>query len=248
MATLEASEAEFLSLAPVARLHELVPGDPTLTEDDEKAIRYAYKKAASKRDGGEARALLNLIEASTDDRCALCLQTPVEELDHYLPKSPFARLAMTPSNLVPVCHRCNHDMQDEYSTNQEELPLHPYFDRIGGTSWVAADLTEEGEGSLQYRVERLADWDDLTDARVRNHFKSRSLASIWGSSASNLFIGHRGFFRSTYRLAGPDHLRATLVGLADSYDEAEYEPWRAVALRTWAASDWFCSGGWDIPV
>jgi hypothetical protein len=244
---LVAAEAEYIAAAPARNLHLMKAEDPALSEDEGNAVIYAYTKAATKRDGREARALLNVLEASTDDKCPLCLRTPVEELDHYLPKSPFARVALTPANLYPVCSKCNRKMSNTFVTDQTELPLHPYFDRIGGLSWLTAELTETGLGTLQFRVNRLDDWDDVTFARVTNHFESRGLGTLWGSSASNFFVGNRKYFRGIYQLAaGADKLKQTLLSLADSYDEEAYEPWRAVALRIWAESDWFCSGGWDV--
>lgn len=48
-----------------------------------------------------------LMAAPPNERCPLCRQGTVYQLDHFMPKSLFPALCVDPLNLVPVCERCN---------------------------------------------------------------------------------------------------------------------------------------------
>ena len=56
--------------------------------------------------------------------CPICDTGELDTLDHYLPKSVVPTLAVTPSNLVPMCGKCNRIKSDQMETTPEKMPFH----------------------------------------------------------------------------------------------------------------------------
>lgn len=80
------------------------------------------------------------ILVSNAEKCPICGHGTPLELDHFVPKTLFPQLCITPSNLVPICHTCNFKKGEYFSKNYLEMPLHPYFDDIGEI-WLECDIT-----------------------------------------------------------------------------------------------------------
>ena len=77
---------------------------------------------------------------NSSKNCLYCSENLVKCLDHYLPKSDFPLLSITPSNLVPCCNDCNFKL-NELSNYNSPLIIHPYFehyDDIFDKQWVYA--------------------------------------------------------------------------------------------------------------
>ena len=63
--------------------------------------------------GSPGRTIYDAIKlASPNGLCPLCGQRVVATLDHYLPKSRYAALAVNPANLIPACSDCNKAKSD----------------------------------------------------------------------------------------------------------------------------------------
>jgi hypothetical protein len=174
--------------------------------------------------------------------CPYCLRREVDELDHYLPKSKFHHLAVTPLNLVPICSRCNKKKTDFVATTEQEQPLHPYFDDLGDYDWLIASL-DERHGVTTFSIAPSPRWSAVLVARVEAHFDRHGLANLYAKQSTRLLGGLR--LRLTQRLAfgGVDAVRSSLLDLARSWENGGFEPWNVAALRAWSASDWFCGGG-----
>ena len=73
--------------------------------------------------------------------CPICNSGELSTLDHYLPKSEVPTLAVTPSNLVPMCSDCNRIKKNRMETLPIKIPFHLYFDDFTEHSvwriWVA---------------------------------------------------------------------------------------------------------------
>ncbi len=69
------------------------------------------------------------------DICPYCLERSTETLDHYLPKSSFPLLSITPVNLIPSCDTCNRKKLDDFvlerETSLSTLTLRPSSASIG---------------------------------------------------------------------------------------------------------------------
>lgn len=64
-------------------------------------------------------------------RCPICgSKGGNTHLDHYLPKSEFPTLSVTPDNLIPICSACNEKKGTYHSLDRKTRPFHLYFDRL----------------------------------------------------------------------------------------------------------------------
>lgn len=211
-----------------------------IVETEDEYIRYAYTQLRDKR--SRARALYNFIEASTPYRkCSLCGDGTVFSLDHHLPQDEFARFAIVPANLVPVCARCNTIKSNYATTVADRAPLHPYFDRLGAFDWVTGVVVEDPEAPIRFELVRPARWDDTLHARVQQHFLTHVLSEVWSTSASAQLASQRRNLRGL----GEAEVSSELRKAAQGFLEGPF-PWVGVAMNAWADSAWFCGGGWDV--
>jgi 5-methylcytosine-specific restriction endonuclease McrA len=92
-------------------------------------VANVYSKIFTKKKPG--RTYYEIIKGGTYcDRCPICgSRGSKTHLDHYLPKSEFPTLCITPENLVPICSTCNEKKGTYYSLDKETRPFHLYFDK-----------------------------------------------------------------------------------------------------------------------
>ena len=62
--------------------------------------------------------------------CPVCGEKGKITLDHFLPKSEYPTLCVTPDNLLPICMDCNTEKGTKSESKGDGLPVHLYFDRI----------------------------------------------------------------------------------------------------------------------
>jgi hypothetical protein len=124
-----------------------------------------------------------------------------------------------------------------------EVSLHPYFDDIDERRWLRAMVVESHPAALVFRVEPPAVWDDVLRHRVRHHFTAFRLAELYATEAAEELLHIRYQLQELYRLAGLDAVMCQLQDAAISCAHARRNGWRTAAYEAWAASDWFCNGG-----
>ena len=107
----------------------------------------------------------------TNGKCPFCGIGTVSTLDHYLPKSKYPALAITPKNMIPACRDCNLGKKRTFSPqNSEEEPLHPYFDDVEQDIWLSVKFEVAGKELVPtYFVRKPVAWNDLLFRRVENH-------------------------------------------------------------------------------
>lgn len=195
--------------------------------------------------GSAGRAFYDQLKAGAPQgRCPLCGQRTVSTLDHHLPKTSFPSLAVSPANLIPSCADCNKSKLAAVPRTAEDQTLHPYFDDVDGERWLAAKVDETLPATLTFHVVRCPSWDDVTDARVRNHFKTFSLGELYASHAAEELLNIRFQLRQLAAAGGPTEVRTHLTALAESREDYQLNSWQAATYRALSASSWYCSGGY----
>jgi len=164
-------------------------------------------------------------------------------LDHHLPKAHYPALAVTPLNLVPSCGDCNKAKLDSIPREAAAVSLHPYFDNIDGKTWLKAVVIETRPAALRFRVDAPTEWGKVLEQRVRNHFEVLNLAELYASQAAEELLNIRYQLIDLHAAAGMDSVRSDLESRASSCACARRNGWRTAAYSAWAASDWFCDGG-----
>jgi 5-methylcytosine-specific restriction endonuclease McrA len=206
----------------------------------EEMVRIYDGRMAPHRAAG--RAIYDVIKmGSPGGLCPLCGQRVVATLDHYLPKSRYAALAVNPANLIPACSDCN-----KAKSNTVDDTLHPYYDNIENEPWLRAELKEIRPASVSFLVDPPASWTPALADRVARHFRAFGLNRLYAIHAAQSLSGMQ-LRLST--LVGHGGAAAVRTHLAD-----EAATWRAVHLNSWqvalhdclVASNWFCSGGFRL--
>jgi len=88
-----------------------------------------------------------------------------------------------------------------------------------------------------------AAWGGVMAARVVGHFGVFGLARLYGAQAAVELQNIRFHLRKLLMDAGPAGVRAHLIDVAESCEQARLNSWRTAMYKAIAASDWFVAGG-----
>lgn len=182
--------------------------------------------------------------------CPVCAYREVSEVDHYLPKKDYPKLAVVLSNLIPICPICNKDKGTYAPTDHSNALIHPYFDSVQDEKWLSAILdTRDGLLSVQYFVTCPAGWVKLQCDRVNHHFEFFKLADLYAKQAARKLPGIR---KELTRMADSGVNASGIMEFLERGERSAKEIgsnyWECVFFRTLADSEWFCQGGFRFPV
>jgi hypothetical protein len=137
----------------------------------------------------------------------------------------------------------NKSKLDLVPISAEKQTLHPYFDDVEGTRWLAAEVVKQRPAALKLNVDAPAGWKALTSQRVRYHFKVFRLAQLYASHAAEELLNIRRQIVSLHAVAGPKEVRAHLLERRDSCEANYLNSWQSATYRALAESDWYVGGG-----
>ncbi len=178
--------------------------------------------------------------------CPLCGQRPVSTLDHYLPKSSFPSLAVTPCNLVPACSDCNKIKSVDVPTSAEEQTIHPYYDHdIENEQWLFAKILRSSPVSIQFFANPPEHMDDILKDRIKEHFKVFDLASLYASQSGVELANIRYRLNDLLAKAGLDQVREHLQEEFISRSTEHKNSWQTAMYQAMSNSTWFYSGGFN---
>jgi hypothetical protein len=245
--TVEQAGVRLRSAADTQTLHELDSGDfavAGIAPGD--FVTWAYKNGMCSAGGRDIYD--QIMDAPEDERCPMCGQGDVAQLDHVMPKMKFPALCVDPLNLVPVCDRCNYVKGQASPTSAETTPLHPYLDQVDTEGWLDATVVPNRQGQLKYFVAAPPGWDDTLTSRVHHHFDLFELAKRYSVQANRALKSIKYSLQRQLESAGKDAVRAYLLDAADSRLKYDPNSWDGVAHRAWAADDGFCRGAFSADV
>jgi hypothetical protein len=231
--------------AAEANTLDQTPKSPTLggrvTAEELQAV-YTQRMAKQNAPG---RPIYDDIFAAAKGRCPLCAHRTVTTLDHHLPKAYYPALAVTPLNLVPSCSDCNKTKLATVPHTPEDVSIHPYFDDVDTERWLHADVVKVAPAAIRFRVEAPAAWDALLIKRVRRHFRELKLSALYSTEAAEELVNIRHQLVAIHESVGSDEVRSYLDEHAQSCLLGRLNGWRGATYEAWAASDWFCDGGFN---
>lgn len=221
-------------------LGRLRQADFELPDVTAKEMAWVYdNKMVCKDKTAPGRQVYDAIRtASPQGRCPLCGHRDVTTVDHYLPKSAYAALAVNPANLIPACSECNHAK----SAAVLDI-LHPYYDNVERERWLSARVLETTPPTVQFAVQPPASWPSGLADRVRRHFAIFRLELLYALQAARLISGIRARLDLLLREGGSAAVRDHLRQDEESWQQAGLNSWQAACYGALAASDWFCAGG-----
>lgn len=242
--TIEASEADYLSLGHSSQLYEIPESESIDGNVSSKEMETLYKGTFSRK-GSKTRRIYDQIRmAAPNDICPLCGQRVVSTLDHYLAKTKHPSLAVTPLNLVPACSDCNKLKLAYQPRSAAEQTFHPYFDNLGDDIWLVASIGETDPPSVEYSVSPPIHWDSIKKARLKLHFTVYELSELYCAQAAAELIDIRYGILKIRAHGGEEGVRMHLQAEAESRTYAAKNSWKAAMYRAMAESAWFCREGY----
>lgn len=209
---------------------------------DEMVSLYDLRMA---RKSGKARPVYDRIKnAPPYGRCPLCAQGTVSSIDHYLPKTLFPALAVTPANLIPACASCNKSKGDDVPEDASEQILHPYFDDVNEEVWLKAAVVGGKPAAVRFFVDPPVTWSELLRKRIQHHFNFFSLATLYASYAGEEISCIRHSLIEI-RMGGSSVIATHLSRQARSHSSRQKNSWQAAMYEALAGSAWYCGGGFE---
>ena len=191
----------------------------------------------------QARNIYNSILISAPkEKCPLCNQRIADTLDHYLPKSEYPLLAVSPLNLVPACTACNKGKQIDYPVNSEEETLHPYYDDIENENWLKCELLEVKPIIFNYYVQPPLAWDLLLKNRVKNHFNSFNINKLYKTHSAQEFENVKYHLEKLFISGGTPLLKEHLFDSFESRKLIDENSWQTVFYDCLLNNASFCNG------
>ncbi len=179
------------------------------------------------------------------DRCPFCDQRNVSTLDHFLPKTHYPALAVTPMNLVGMCMECNKLKLSLAPTAAEELIMHPYFDDVSPDQWLVAQVVQQNPCGIVFSVVRPASWDDVTFARVSAHFALFGLDNLYSSEGARELANIRHNLQMHFDAGGLTAVQTELRHQWQSRRANQLNSWQTAMYEAIAHDNWFCAGGFS---
>lgn len=202
-------------------------------EEKEFESIYNDKLVAKKAIGRDIyMRIKNLCVDKYENRCPSCAKRPVSTLDHFLPKTIFTQLSISPLNLIPNCYECNKIKSVYVATNNYNELIHPYFDDIDSEQWLYAKLINTEFPVIEYVIVKPDSWSDRLYERVKNHFSIYDLESLYASNAMTMLNSHRKAFQDLRKI--PDDTTQL-----DKHIKLLYSSFKSSNLNSWDTALFF---------
>lgn len=240
----DTAEAMYINQAEQAALHSIpetgVIGDNVTNAEMKRLYSGTFVRSVGTREIYGA-----LKSAPENGICPLCSQRTVSQLDHYLPKSRYSSLVVTPVNLVPACGECNKVKQDLQVAQAEDQTFHPYFEDADDARWLYARVEPSDGGALVFFVDPPDEWCDTKKQRIMAHFTTYKLADLYASHSAVELKDIQYGLREMKLRNTPEEISDHLRRMAETRAAAHTNSWRTATYEALADSNWFCEGGFD---
>lgn len=198
---------------------------------DEKEILKVYKDKFAKQNS-IGKKYYEAIMKNAGGRCPICGGAKLRNLDHFLPKSIFPLLCVTPANLIPTCRDCNMEKREYFSTNYYSMPLNPYFDRYEDI-WLGCCVTYKADKS--YDIMYLNVFDKSKDEKLWNKYETHlqvfDLNTTFSSKACEEIEDCKGMYKSLLESCGREGVKELLIEYSRSCENTDRNSWRAALYR-----------------
>lgn len=234
-------ESLYISEVKNNTLFQMPRGIPHDISIDKDALVKFYDYRMLVREN--ARKFYDALLLSTPNNvCPYCTIKYVKTIDHFLPKSEYPYLSVTPSNLVPSCRDCNTEKKISYPIDNDTQTFHPYFDIVDNEPWIKAELNQTEPLSFQFSVERLPHWNDNKFNRSINHFNAYSINELFSNEANRELFTRKFQFKELFNRNQNqlrDHINETYNSCLNSVGVLD---WQTIMYRYLKDNDWFLQG------
>jgi hypothetical protein len=235
-------EASYIIHGRTQKMH-LFSSSPISEALGDKARALYDNRMVHKSGTGRANyAKLRMIT----DICPYCLERSSETLDHYLPKSSFPLLSITPANLIPSCETCNRKKLDDPVLKMEDQFVHPYFETLFGFIWLSAKVCKDGAEErprVVFSVKTEPSVPTTLAMRIAKQFERLELSRLYSIQAGVEINSLRLSLEGIFRADGGAAVKSDLSRQEKQWSDSTEKVWKAVMFRALARSRWFCFGG-----
>jgi len=215
-----------------------------LVTTEEMAKVYSNRMAARTAPGRIVYDQLKMLPKG--DKCPYCNHRNVGTLDHFLPKSEYPVLAVTPCNLVPACMECNKRKGDYRPTVPNDVLIHPYFENFARETWLTAEIQQQGPAAILFDLTPPAGWNTVEIDRARNHFEFLNLADLYSDEAATELSNIRYNLQIHFDADGANGVQAELARQWRSRRAVHLNSWQTAMYNAMANDAWFYSGGFSV--
>lgn len=218
-------ESMFQGAAHELAIHDMVTDD--LSKDDMVSL-YTNKFAKKDQPGRKYYDKIKL--APPNSICPLCGIGQVTTLDHYMAKTLYPSLAVTPHNLIPACRDCNDPRGAVHFESAGDMTLHPYYDEVQNLEWLSAVIVSTFPICVKYAVS-----DTLPDSELRvrlsTHLEVFDLSNRYSKKAAEEISAHKLTYQAMLDNGGIEGLREYLQLLYTSAYSVEKNSWRTALYK-----------------
>ena len=218
-------ESMFQGAAHELAVHDMVTDD--LSKDDMISL-YTNKFAKKDQPGRKYYDKIKL--APPNSICPLCGIGQVTTLDHYMAKTLYPSLAVTPHNLIPACRDCNDPRGAVHFESAGDMTLHPYYDEVQNLEWLSAVIVSTFPICVRYTVSDTV-LDSELRVRLSMHLEVFDLSNRYSKKAAEEISAHKLTYQAMLDNGGIEGLREYLQLLYTSAYSVEKNSWRTALYR-----------------
>lgn len=151
-----------------------------------------------------ARHFYDKIKNSAPDGvCPICMHIEADTIDHYMAKSIYPFLSITPLNLIPICNKCNRLKHDSKATSQIEMTLHPYYDDFQQYQWLKSKIVNISHSNIDFFVDKsVNDYE-----RLNNHLNIYKLSTRFRIYSKSELNARKAKWKKHYKNLGFESLK-----------------------------------------
>lgn len=202
-----------------------------IVEGDEQEIVkvYDYKFA---REDSVGKKYYEAIKTNANGRCPICGGGKLKNLDHFLPKSIYPLLCVTPANLIPECRDCNQDKRKSFSKDYYSLTFNPYFD-VMGDEWLECEVNFKHDKTFDVKFYNGYDKnkDALLWKKYETHLKVHDLNVTFSAKALEEIEYSKYQYQEQFRECGKTSIKSALVSTKNSCERSDINSWKAALYR-----------------
>ena len=180
--------------------------------------------------------------SAPNGKCPFCSVRLVGALDHYLPKSKYPILSITPVNLVPSCNDCNKGKLVDFPSTSEEETLHPYYDDIENYNWLKSRIVTLKPIKFEFYVSPPNDWSILLKKRLKKHFSDYHLNNLYSIHAVEEFENIKRQITKLYEEIGTNQLKEHIWDCYESRYSVNKNSWQSAFYKCLYDDNDFCNG------
>lgn len=202
-----------------------------IKDGDEKEIKkvYTYKFAPQESVGHD---YYKAIMSNANGVCPICGGTKLKNLDHYLPKTKYPLLCVTPANLVPTCRDCNMDKKDIFEMDYYSIPFNPYFDVMKDV-WIECNVDFNADKT--FVITYYNGFDKLKDESMWNkyevHMKVHDINATFRARSHEHLNNSRGFYQRLLKKCGKKDVMEDIQEQRISYEQNDKNSWGSALFR-----------------